>query len=333
VFDIDTVLLPTDGSDCAELAADWAFSVADATDADVHVLSVVDTREYTTDLPGPDDPSEAQRRRLEERAEGAVERAVADHGRDPDAGSTPSTAIGRGVPHEEITGYASENGVDLVVMGTHGRTGLDRYLLGSTAERVVRTADTPVMTIKESVGRFDDRVDDLLLPVDRTFDAERAVGTALDLAAAFDATVHALSVVEIGTLATGFDGASVYDVIDAAEAESERAVDRVAERATAAGLDAESAVVSGDARRGIETYVDDRGIDLVVMGTHGRTGLGRYLLGSVAEATVRTVQAPVVTVRSDDAGDDGRTADGDAENAGVAGDGRDDDGTDDPSEP
>jgi nucleotide-binding universal stress UspA family protein len=86
---LDTLLLPTDGSGCADVAADWAFSIADATGVEVHVLCV-DARTYTSS-PGSDDPSEAQRRRLEERAKSPVERTVTDHaspGSDSDSDPT-----------------------------------------------------------------------------------------------------------------------------------------------------------------------------------------------------------------------------------------------------
>ncbi|MFB6130617.1 MAG: universal stress protein [Salinigranum sp.] len=135
----DTILVPTDGSAGSAKAARHAFDIAECGDATVHVLSVVPTTDLTFEE--GDDPE------LERRAERAVAQIVElAEGEDLD----PETAVRRGKPHEEILRYARENDVDLVVMGTHGRTGLDRYLIGSVAERLVRTSQVPVLTVSMS---------------------------------------------------------------------------------------------------------------------------------------------------------------------------------------
>lgn len=135
----DHILVPTDGSDGVEAAVDHAVELAAATDATIHGLFVVDT----TDTAAVPDP---QWITMEEALEEAGERAVADVAtrasrRDVDA----VTALERGTPHEEIVAYAEERGVDPVVMGTHGRSGIDRVLLGSVTDNVVRRADQPVL--------------------------------------------------------------------------------------------------------------------------------------------------------------------------------------------
>jgi nucleotide-binding universal stress UspA family protein len=138
-----TILLPTDGSDGIPTIAEHAGSLARQYDATVHVLSVVDTRnrfEGPTMGLGTDAWEDAER----DRAERAVDDAV-------DA-LPESVAVERhvesGVPHTEILEYADTAGIDLMVMGTHGRTGIDHYLIGSIAERVVRQSPVPVMTVR-----------------------------------------------------------------------------------------------------------------------------------------------------------------------------------------
>jgi nucleotide-binding universal stress UspA family protein len=140
--------------------------------------------------------------------------------------------------------------------------------------------------------------DTILVPTDGSPAAERAVDHAVELAAQFGATVHALYVVDVAlysSLEAGVDA-----VMEALEAEGDEAVEEVASRCAAVDVDAETAVVVGTVHRAIEKYVEDNDVDLVVMGTHGRQGIERFLLGSVAERTVRTSSVPVLTVSLDD---------------------------------
>jgi nucleotide-binding universal stress UspA family protein len=135
----------------------------------------------------------------------------------------------------------------------------------------------------------------ILVPTDGSPAAEAAVEQAVSLAAQYDATIHALYVVDTSAYSTLEAGAEV--IINALEDEGEKAVGDIAAAAADADVEAETTVTAGTAYRSILGYVDDHDIDLVVMGTHGRRGLDRYLLGSVTERIVRTATVPVLTVR------------------------------------
>jgi nucleotide-binding universal stress UspA family protein len=156
------ILYPTDGSTGSEAAVEHVRDLASAFDATVHVLHVVDTRHAGLGASGAflsDEPSGMSGRSAEtgyegmeesdvddelvERAETVVEEAAAALG-DVETVS----AVETGTPHSAILRYADERDVDVIVMGTHGRTGVERYLLGSVAEKVVRMADRPVLTIR-----------------------------------------------------------------------------------------------------------------------------------------------------------------------------------------
>ena len=140
--------------------------------------------------------------------------------------------------------------------------------------------------------------DAILVPTDGSAAGDRAVEHAVEFATAYGATVHALYVVDAAlysSLEAGVDA-----VIDALESEGQAAVDAVADRCEAEGIDVETAVLVGTIHRSIRAYVTDHDIDLVVMGTHGRKGIERFLLGSVTERTVRTSPVPVLTVRAPD---------------------------------
>ena len=140
----DRILLPTDGSDASRAAAAHAGRLAQMAGATVQVLSVADTRnrfESPSSGVAPDVWREAE----EDRAEAAVAEAVADL---PDGVPVDRTVVA-GVPHAEILSVAEASDADVLVMGTHGRTGLDHYLVGSVAERVVRRSPIPVLTVRD----------------------------------------------------------------------------------------------------------------------------------------------------------------------------------------
>jgi len=139
---------------------------------------------------------------------------------------------------------------------------------------------------------------DILVPTDGSRAAECAIDHAVDLAGTYGARIHALYVVDASAYSTLETGSEV--VMDALEQEGREAIDRVEESATAAGVDVVTDIVAGTAYTTILEYAGEEGIDLIVMGTHGRQGLDRYLLGSVTERVVRSSEAPVLTVRMGD---------------------------------
>jgi nucleotide-binding universal stress UspA family protein len=137
------ILLPTDGGDGTIASITQAGELAESHDATVHVLSVADTRnrfESPSSGIAPEAWTEAER----ERAEKSVENAITAL---PDEVSVKSV-ITEGVPQTQILNYADETDIDVIVMGTHGRTGLDHYLIGSVTEKVVRKSPVPVLTVR-----------------------------------------------------------------------------------------------------------------------------------------------------------------------------------------
>ncbi|QIB73797.1 universal stress protein [Halogeometricum borinquense] len=139
----DRILVPTDGSDCANAAVDHAADLASKYDAEVHILYVVDVRVSGQGQWALD--TETVYEAGQEHGQAVVEQ-VAEQLESKAVAVKP--VVKTGVPGREIREYVDEEACDLVVMGTHGRTGLDRYLLGSVAERIVRTSDVPVLTVR-----------------------------------------------------------------------------------------------------------------------------------------------------------------------------------------
>lgn len=132
----------------------------------------------------------------------------------------------------------------------------------------------------------------ILVPTDGSRGSATAVGHAIDLASQYDATVHALHVVEDSGIAAFGRSEIQRDLRE----RGERLVEAVRDRAGNRDVDCETAVVSGSPPERIVQYASENDVDLVVVGTHGRTGVRRYLLGSVAERVVRTAPVPVLTL-------------------------------------
>lgn len=140
----DRILIPTDGSDEVEPAAELAIGLAETHGATLHVLFIVDQPSAVAGtaegFSGLDNLLDA----LEEAGRDATD-AIAVRAQESDIET--ETAVRQGNPHDDILTYADEQGVDLIVMGTHGRTGVKRALLGSVTETVVRHSETPVLTV------------------------------------------------------------------------------------------------------------------------------------------------------------------------------------------
>ncbi len=137
----DRILVPTDGSDSMERVIEHAVELATVHDATLHTIFVANTATLL-DLP-MDSSWEGVSTALHQQGEQAVDAVKAQAG-----DLSVETVIREGSPANEITTYADEADIDVIVMGTHGRSGVDRLLLGSVAERVVRSSPIPVMTFR-----------------------------------------------------------------------------------------------------------------------------------------------------------------------------------------
>lgn len=137
----DDILLPTDGSPGAEVAIDHALHVASQNDATIHAVHVIEITELG-DITGETEEMDA------ELQEGARELLAPILTAADDAGIEVVETVVKGTAHEQLVEYVRNDDIDMVVMGTHGKTALSRVLLGSTAEKVVRHSPAPVLTIR-----------------------------------------------------------------------------------------------------------------------------------------------------------------------------------------
>mgnify|MGYP006305019255 CR=1 FL=1 len=147
----DTILIPTDGSDTAGIAVEHAVDIAAKYDATVHALYVVDPDWLTYSL-GAEQLDRIRQGNFGEMDELEADAAeatgvVADAARDRDVDVVE--AVRGGTPHKIITSYADTEGIELIVIGSHGRSGVRRALLGSVTERVLRSSHLPTLVVDE----------------------------------------------------------------------------------------------------------------------------------------------------------------------------------------
>ncbi|MFD1586548.1 universal stress protein [Halorientalis brevis] len=287
----DRILVAVDGSDGQPVAMAHALALSAATDATIDVLHVLDrglsSLFSTTD-------ADTLRERGEEFLADAETQAT-------DADQSVETHLVEGTPHDAILEFADEHGSDLVVMGRHGPTGVRERLLGSVTDKVLRQGSVPVLTTcyDGPTDPDDVAVEKLLVPTDGSDEAEAAGPWAGDLAGRFDAPVDVVNVIDLLVDAGPFDAGGVsQEFIEKLEANGQEATDRVADRIheTDPAVSVSTTVTRGRPHQALSEYVPANDVDLVVMGSHGHSGVGESLLGSVTNRVLRLVDVPVLVV-------------------------------------
>ena len=283
------ILVATDFSAPSDAALAFARRLADRTSAGLHVLHVVDNMFMRAVLADPRDYETAALRQMQDRlpAEGG--------------GATAILTVERSdEPEDEITSYARSRGIDLIVMGTHGRGRMAHLLLGSVAEKVARTAPCPVLTMREAPHAAGLDGLRILVPTDFSASSDAALGVARRLAAKVRGAVRLLHVLERPAMSTAF-GSEL--AVPEPSLEEQAATPRLhlSQRMlvdSRSRVKIDSDVIFGPTGAMIAAYAGDNGFDLIVMGTRGRGGLAHLLLGSVAESVIRTAPCPVLTVKA-----------------------------------
>jgi nucleotide-binding universal stress UspA family protein len=287
----EDILIPFDGSEGAAEVLHHASEIAHWADATIHLLYVADTnRDSVTVVEGQTVDV------LVREGEDIIEEAA----QTLDTLGVPyETDVVQGNPAPTIVEYAERYDQDLVVMPTHGREGVSRYLIGSVSEKVVRLSSAPVLTVRMQPDEtLEFPYENILIPTDGSPAATHAAGHTVEFAASLDATVHVLSVVDDSAL-----GPDVRSVIAGEESEqaATEAVETVVSEANTYGVtDTIPHIEHCDPAEVIIDCIEANDIHAVGMGTIGRRGTDRILLGSVAEKTVRSAPVPVMTVGKPD---------------------------------
>ena len=288
MFQLKKILVPRDFSACGEEAIPYALELARRVGAEVHLLFV---EVLYADAYAPASLTASSHEALQERLVKDVEEGLrVDCAVERDIAAAPA-----------IVSYAEEHDIDLVVMGTHGRRGLRRLLLGSAAEEVVRTAPCPVFIVRRpETTQGPPLHPTMLVPVDFSRHARVALRHAKELAPLFDAHLELLHVVEEQLHPAFYNTGvySVYDMIPEIEEQAAEELERFFHETEGPAVEATFHVRHGHAAHEIVAFAREREPVLIVMATHGLRGMEHFLMGSVAEKVVRLVPAPVFTVKA-----------------------------------
>lgn len=295
-----TILVPLDGSKHAERALTPAIQLVERSKGELLIVRVptpVPVAPPAQGFIGPELlwPEEAYDRGHEEAATylDSIRSEVESQGV-----PVRTESIG-GDPSSVIVGVAAQRGVDLIVMCTHGRSGISRWVLGSVTEKVLRMAPAPVLVVR-SPGPYHH----LLIPLDGSRLSERALAPALAFAARMSSQVTLL-------YATGrreIEDAAYWQLETDAGGDSKQAhvdrarayLERVAEHHARPGLNIEFALCTERPAEAIVDYAQSHDMDLIAMATHGRSGLRHMVYGSVTEKVLRSGKFSMLIVPSAD---------------------------------
>jgi nucleotide-binding universal stress UspA family protein len=200
-----------------------------------------------------------------------------------------------------ILDYAKEFDVDLIVIGTHGRRGLGHLFLGSVAEEVVRLSSCPVLTIRERKEPLPiEELDRILVPIDFSEHSKQALRYAKQIAVSYDSRLQLLHVLEKAVHPSfyPFEKSQFFNLREAVQQKSKEALERLLKETEGPELTAEIHVIEGRAAADITEFAKDNQSDLIVIATHGLTGIEHLLMGSVTEKVVRRAPCPVFTVKA-----------------------------------
>ena len=300
MIQLKKILFPTDFSRCANQAFWRAIYLARKYQAELFMLHAIvlhddDPHNAASLFPDIEDIHKKLKEIGHEKMDIVIESYHADD-------INIKKADERGIaPASVILEYTQENDIDLIVMGTHGRRGLGHLFLGSVAEEVVRLAKCPVLTIREIKDPEPaEELNRILVPIDFSDYARQALMNAKEIAAAYDARLQLLHVVE-QTIHPSFyvsGKTSIFDLMPHIKVKSTEAMERMLKETKGPKVVADIHVIEGYAPRDIVKFAKSHETDLIVIATHGLMGIEHLLLGSVAEKVIRMAPCPVFTVKA-----------------------------------
>ena len=293
------IVVATDFSQTATLVIDRAIDLARRHESEIALLHVMQPDLPTLASPEmivvPPDFADRLRAASNEALAQQAERIRA-------AGVRVTTHLEHGVPAQCITARDDALGADLVLIGARGHTRFEHLLLGSVVESVVRSAHQPVLTIHPGDRRPVEPVGTLLFPTDLSADSEFALRAALRLLARRQESkillVHTFHLAPSVVPFTGFGEAVPPYFVENAQQIAEAAVQPVVDRLRRQGYAVDAVIERGDPAEVVIALAAEREVDVIAIGTHPRSPLRRFLLGSTTLRVVEHAPCPVLTVHA-----------------------------------
>lgn len=199
---------------------------------------------------------------------------------------------------EILLEYANLKDIDLIVLGTHGHRGIDRILLGSTAEKIVRLAKCSVLTVGGKAHKMlAPKLERILVPIDFSEFSLDALDIAKELAHSFSAEISLLHVFKPISFPLPYGVTAPNILTDEVRERTRRALDALGENAN--GVEVAIHTENGFPEYEITAFAQKNDVDLIVIASHGLTGFNRFIQGSVSQEVVRQAPCPVYTVKRD----------------------------------
>jgi nucleotide-binding universal stress UspA family protein len=302
MLNIKRVLYPTDFSDASKAGLPAAVRIAEIHGARLEVFHAVVWRGAVMPPPTAFSDGFAD---VEEMLAGIATEKLRDMAEGEPAGVEVAWSKGHAVSAPPaILARARVTDSDLIVMATHGRRGFRRLLLGSVTEEVVRHAPCPVMTVRAPEGEAAEQPSfgNIVVATDFSSGGGLAIDGAIELAAATGAhleIVHVIEAVSYPGFYYPLNDAKVYDLPLLRRKAAEELQDLLDRRSITGVAEARVRVEVGRPATEIVKFANEVGADLIVVASHGRTGLNRALMGSVAEGVLREAACPVLVLRVD----------------------------------
>lgn len=298
-----TLLVPTDFSTSADRALAYAVYLADRFGASLQLLHVVDELDSERyGITEADDQTVSLREQIRTEAHERL-RTIAPEESPVDVETNVSLHLGGDVA-DAIHEYIEDRDIDLVAMGTHGRQGIDRLMLGSVADALLRRAPCPVMTVRDDGEGVPDiqevSLADILAPIDFSEHSHEALRLSKGLANQCQALLHLLFVAEkrvVPTFSdTGVPGVGVLEMDPEIVENARQALEQLEQEIGGPRVESKYHVRKGNVVQQIVEFADDEHVSLIVMATRGYTGMTRFLMGSNTERVVRAAPCPVLTI-------------------------------------
>jgi nucleotide-binding universal stress UspA family protein len=292
------ILVPLDGSPLAEVALQHVLQLAPPGSAELVLVNVIETYRYSsaTMEMTPIDILRYVRTGVETYMENQRDLLTARQ-------YTVQTYIPEGDAAEGILDVAEASGADVVVMTTHGRSGVARWALGSVAERVIHNANLPVWLVRENTRITPpDEIQRILVPLDGSAMAEMALEQAQQFARQTGAELLLLRIIpepdDINRRMIFATDSSAQTALAKWRNHAEQYLDAIAQEHLAIGIKWQTVVTSGAPVRSMLDTILTEQVDCIVMATHARLGIDRLLHGSVAAEVLRQAQCPLLLVHA-----------------------------------
>ena len=284
------ILVPVDFSEFSDYAVDHALLLAEKYRADVTLFHVMVMHEGSFEEVGQIDEYE----KIVKAKERYRFRLLQSHTENKEVKDLSiNSKLVRGFSAADvILDYVGSNDIDMVVMGTHGRSGFKKWIYGSVAEKIVRQSPVPVMSVHNPLRKF--AFEKILVPVDFSTFSRRAVSQAKDMAAVFRSKLTFLHVVE-AQMHPAFYAGHIDTLFAINPGFKGKATESLREF-VGDHPDVSLMVTEGQAYNEILQQADAQGVDLILMSTRGLSGLAHFLVGSTTERVVRMSPIPVLTV-------------------------------------